>query len=150
MTIRTPLGRSRGVVRAHFAGRARAAVVPAVGIALADGLRMDERNVRERPQEGGAECKSEASRAPANRREGGRSSGTPDRPRVLPEGWPPLLTASEVAVVLRTSRKAVYAMAERAQLPGVTRIGRRLLVRRDDLLSWLDERRAASPGGTRR
>ena len=33
---------------------------------------------------------------------------------------------------------------------GVTRIGRRLLVRRDDLLSWLDERRAASPGGTRR
>jgi hypothetical protein len=33
---------------------------------------------------------------------------------------------------------------------GVTRIGRRLLVRRDDLLSWLNERRAASPGGTRR
>jgi len=55
-----------------------------------------------------------------------------------------------VAGVLRTSRKAVYAMAERAQLPGVTRIGRRLLVRRDDLLSWLDERRAASPGGSRR
>jgi excisionase family DNA binding protein len=61
-----------------------------------------------------------------------------------------LLTADETASLLRTSRKAVYAMAERAQLPGVTRIGRRLLVRRDDLLSWLDERRAASPGGTRR
>ncbi|MGH7436959.1 MAG: helix-turn-helix domain-containing protein, partial [Polyangiaceae bacterium] len=44
---------------------------------------------------------------------------------------------SEVAALLRTSRKAVYAMAERAQLPGVIRIGRRLLVRRDDLLSWL-------------
>ncbi len=69
---------------------------------------------------------------------------------MLEEGWPPLLTASEVAVALRTSRKAVYAMAERAQLPGVTRIGRRLLVRRDDLLSWLDERRAASPGSSRR
>jgi len=64
--------------------------------------------------------------------------------------WPPLLTIAEVASLLRTSRKAVYSMAERAQLPGVTRIGRRLLVRRDDLLSWLDERRAASPGGTRR
>jgi excisionase family DNA binding protein len=63
---------------------------------------------------------------------------------------PPLLTMGEVATVLRTSRKAVYAMSERVQLPGVTRIGRRLLVRRDDLLSWLDERRAASPGGTRR
>jgi len=61
-----------------------------------------------------------------------------------------LLTAEETAALLRTSRKAVYAMAERGQLPGLTRIGRRLLVRRDDLLSWLDERRAASPGGRRR
>jgi excisionase family DNA binding protein len=66
------------------------------------------------------------------------------------DAWPSLLTIIEVAALLRTSRKAVYAMAERAQLPGVTRIGRRLLVRRDDLLSWLDERRAASPGGSRR
>jgi excisionase family DNA binding protein len=80
----------------------------------------------------------------------GEPTGGRQSPRHAPEGWPPLLTASEVAVALRTSRKAVYAMAERAQLPGVTRIGRRLLVRRDDLLSWLDERRAASPGGTRR
>jgi excisionase family DNA binding protein len=63
---------------------------------------------------------------------------------------PLLLTIDEVAGLLRTSRKAVYAIAERVQLPGITRIGRRLLVRRDDLLSWLDERRAASPGGTRR
>jgi excisionase family DNA binding protein len=63
---------------------------------------------------------------------------------------PVLLTADETAAVLRTSRKAVYAMAARTQLPGVTRIGRRLLVRRDDLLSWLSERRAASPGGIRR
>jgi excisionase family DNA binding protein len=61
-----------------------------------------------------------------------------------------LLTADEAAALLRTSRKAIYAMAERRQLPGITRIGRRLLVRRDVLLSWLDERRAASPGGTRR
>jgi excisionase family DNA binding protein len=63
---------------------------------------------------------------------------------------PPLLTTDEVATFLRTSRQAVYAMAARRQLPGLTRVGRRLLVRRDDLLSWLDERRAASPGGTRR
>jgi len=62
---------------------------------------------------------------------------------------PLLLTTDEVAAILRTSRKAVYAMAERAQIPGVMRIGRRLLIRRDDLLSWLDERRAASPGGRR-
>jgi len=66
------------------------------------------------------------------------------------EALPALLTVGEVATLLRTTRKAVYSMAERGQLPGTTRIGRRLLVRRDDLLSWLDERRAASPGGTRR
>jgi excisionase family DNA binding protein len=63
---------------------------------------------------------------------------------------PELLTAEEAATLLRTSRKAIYAMAERHLLPGITRIGRRLLVRRNVLLSWLDERRAASPGGTRR
>ena len=60
------------------------------------------------------------------------------------------LTADEAAALLRTSRKAIYARAERGLLPGVIRDGRRLLVRRDDLLSWLDERRAASPGGSRR
>jgi excisionase family DNA binding protein len=63
---------------------------------------------------------------------------------------PLLLTTDEVAAMLRTTRKAVYSMAERAQIPGVTRIGRRLLIRRDDLLSWLEEKRAASPGAPRR
>jgi excisionase family DNA binding protein len=111
---------------------------------------MDERNVREDERQGRGECNPEASRASPRRREVSRSLRTPDRAHSLPEGWPSLLTASEVAAVLRTTRKAVYAMAERAQLPGVTRIGRRLLVRRDDLISWLDERRAASPGGSRR
>ena len=55
-----------------------------------------------------------------------------------------LLTADETADLLRTSRKAVYAMSERGQLPGVTRIGRRLLVRRDVLLDWLDQKRTRS------
>ena len=57
---------------------------------------------------------------------------------------PVLLTADETADLLRTSRKAVYVMAERGQLPGVTRIGRRLLVRRDALVDWLDQKRAPS------
>ena len=60
------------------------------------------------------------------------------------------LTADETAVLLRTTRKAIYAMAERGSLPGIVRIGRRLLVRRDVLLESLSERRAASPGGSRR
>lgn len=58
---------------------------------------------------------------------------------------PLLMTADETAELLRKSRKAVYLMVSRGQLPGVTRIGRRLLLRRDDLLAWLDESRAPSP-----
>ena len=55
------------------------------------------------------------------------------------------LTVAEVAALLRTTRKAVYAMVERGQLPGITRIGRRVLVRRQDLVDWLGQKRAASP-----
>ena len=61
-----------------------------------------------------------------------------------------LLTADETADLLRTTRKAIYAMAERGRLPGVTRIGRRLLVRRDALVDWLDQKRAPSPKESRR
>jgi excisionase family DNA binding protein len=57
---------------------------------------------------------------------------------------PGLLTVDETASLLRTSRKAIYTMAERAQLPGVTRIGRRLLVRSGELLHWLDQKSALS------
>ena len=58
---------------------------------------------------------------------------------------PRFLTVDETAEVLRTTRRGVYAMAERGQLPGVTRIGRRLLVRADDLLDFLDRSRTPSP-----
>jgi excisionase family DNA binding protein len=64
-----------------------------------------------------------------------------------PNDLPTLLTVDETASLLRTSRKAVYAMAERAQLPGVTRIGRRCLIRSADLLDWLDQKSTSSRGG---
>jgi excisionase family DNA binding protein len=54
---------------------------------------------------------------------------------------PPLLKAEEAAALLRTSRKAIYEMVRCRRLPGVTRIGRRVLIRRDDLLDWLIEQR---------
>ena len=66
-----------------------------------------------------------------------------------PGGLPFLLQAKEVADLLRTTRKAVYALVERGTLPGVTRIGRRVLFRRDDVLAWLDERRVPSLGEKR-
>src|SRR4051812_47635069 len=59
---------------------------------------------------------------------------------------PLLLTVAETAEILRTTRKAVYAMIERGQLPGVTRLGRRVLIRSEDLLRWLDHKRTPSFG----
>ena len=60
---------------------------------------------------------------------------------------PHLLTAAEVADVLRTSPKATYAMIARGQLPGVVRIGRRVLVWEDELVDWLDQKACAIAGG---
>ena len=59
---------------------------------------------------------------------------------------PTLLTVDEAADLLRTTRRAIYMMLERHQLPGVTRIGRRVLFRSAVLLDWLDQKsRASSP-----
>jgi excisionase family DNA binding protein len=53
-----------------------------------------------------------------------------------------LLTVDEVAMVLRTTRKAVYALVERQQLPGVCRLGRRVLIRHDALVEFIDHNTA--------
>jgi excisionase family DNA binding protein len=58
---------------------------------------------------------------------------------------PLLLTAEDAAELLRTTRTAVYAMVARRQMPGVTRVGRRVLFRTQDLLDWLDRSRVPSP-----
>ena len=57
---------------------------------------------------------------------------------------PVLLTVDEAASWLRTTRKAVYAMVERKQLPGVVRLGRRVLIRTEVLLDSLSQSRASS------
>ena len=54
-------------------------------------------------------------------------------------------TVDEAAALLRTTPKAIYIMADRKLLPGVTRIGRRLLFRTDALRHWLDQKSAPSP-----
>ena len=63
---------------------------------------------------------------------------------------PLLLTVAEVATLLRTSRKAAYAMIERGSMPGVTRIGRRVLVRSAVLLDFLTHNSTPSPRENRR
>lgn len=64
-----------------------------------------------------------------------------DRERALPI----LLTADEAADLLRTTRRAIYAMVERGQLPGVVRVRRRVLLRTTALLHWLEQKCAPSP-----
>lgn len=61
-----------------------------------------------------------------------------------PEALPVLLTVDDVAQLLRTTNRAIYAMVERQQLPGVVRIGRRVLFRTADLLDWLYQKSAPS------
>ena len=58
---------------------------------------------------------------------------------------PLFLTPDEVASLLRTSRKAVYTMVERGLLPGVTHVGRRVLIRSEVLLDWLRRKSTPSP-----
>jgi len=67
-----------------------------------------------------------------------------------PTELPYLLTADDAAVLLRTTRKAIYTRIERGLLPGVVRDGRRVLLLRDDVLEWLEGNRVTSPGKSRR
>ena len=60
------------------------------------------------------------------------------------DAMPLLLTVDDAADLLRTTRRAIYAMVERRQLPGVIRIRRRVLIRSAELLEWLDQKRAPS------
>ena len=68
-----------------------------------------------------------------------------DERRARRSGLPVFLNVDEAAELLRTSRRAIYAMIERRQLPGVIRVRRRVLLRADDLLDWLDQKRVPSP-----
>ena len=61
-----------------------------------------------------------------------------------PEALPMYLTTGEAADLLRTTRKAIYVMIERRRLPGVKKIGRRVLIHTQTLVSWLDQQGAPS------
>jgi site-specific recombinase XerC len=57
---------------------------------------------------------------------------------------PMYLTPGEAGALLRTLRKVIYVMHERGQLPGAIKVRRRLLIRRQSLLDWLDQQCASS------
>ena len=60
---------------------------------------------------------------------------------------PDLEDVAAVAAFLCTTKKAVYSMVARGQLPQPIRVGKRMLFVRADLVRWFEEKRAASPGG---
>lgn len=68
----------------------------------------------------------------------------PMRNGSAPADLPRLLTVDEAAEFLRTTRRAVYAMIERGQLPGIIRLRRRILFRADELVHWIEQKRAPS------
>lgn len=57
---------------------------------------------------------------------------------------PRLLTADEVADLLRTTRKAIYCQIQRGALPGVIRLQRRVLIDGSVMAQWLDSKRELS------
>ena len=58
---------------------------------------------------------------------------------------PGFLTVADVAAWLRTSPQAVYILVARCQIPGVVRLGRRILFDERELLLWINEKRARLP-----
>jgi excisionase family DNA binding protein len=57
----------------------------------------------------------------------------------------PLLTPEELASIIKVSRRALYSMCDRGEVPGIIRIGRRLRFDAQLIRIWLDESRASSP-----
>jgi excisionase family DNA binding protein len=91
------------------------------------------------------EIETTLERAPAPRSTTRRSAARARFERSENGGaMPLLLTVDDAADLLRTTRRAIYAMLERSQLPGVIRIRRRVLIRSSELLEWLDQKRAPS------
>lgn len=50
---------------------------------------------------------------------------------------PEVLTATEVADLLRVNRKTLYEAVQRDEVPGVVRVGRVLRFHRDAVLAWI-------------
>jgi excisionase family DNA binding protein len=62
----------------------------------------------------------------------------------------PVLTADELAALLRLDRKTVYAMIKRGEIPGVRRFGRAVRILRVTVLQWLAEGQGQAPRSRRR
>jgi len=57
---------------------------------------------------------------------------------------PAVVTAPELAALLRVNRKTIYEAAQRGEIPGAFRVGRSLRFSRSLVLAWLGQDRLAS------
>lgn len=51
--------------------------------------------------------------------------------------YPPIMTAEELADLLRLAPRSVYGALERGEIPGARRVGRSWRIDRDTVLRWL-------------
>lgn len=77
---------------------------------------------------------------------------TPRQEAIQLEQLPQVLTADEVAQLLRVSRKTVYSSFKRGEIPGGRKVGSALRFSRDRVIQWLaegQEHGSRSPRGVR-
>lgn len=79
---------------------------------------------------------------------GGNDEAAPGSARMSPSS--PFMTVAEVAQLLRTTPKAIYAEIGRGLLAGVIKYRRRVLIDRATLIDSLAKRRATSLGDPER
>jgi excisionase family DNA binding protein len=60
-----------------------------------------------------------------------------------------VMTAPEVATLLRVERKTIYSMVQRGEIPGVRQVGRLLRFSRRRVLAWLAEGDGRAPRKSR-
>jgi excisionase family DNA binding protein len=77
---------------------------------------------------------------------------TPNQEAIQLEQLPEVMTADEVARLLRVSRKTVYTTFKKGEIPGGRKLGSALRFSRSRVLQWLaegQERGSRSPRGVR-
>jgi excisionase family DNA binding protein len=62
---------------------------------------------------------------------------------------PEVLTADELARLLRVDRKTAYAAIANGTIPGARRLGRTIRISRDAVLEWLREAQGRVPHSRR-